>query len=120
MGAPTGEAQEGVFDQSIFQGVEGYGAESPRPPEHLRRIWYRVFKVQQFVVDRNPQRLERPCRGVETPGPRSPWDRAGDDVRQRCRRPDRSGPGDRARDPPPETPPPPPPDPITPPPLPPS
>src|SRR5207247_10481922 len=52
-GAPTGEAQEGVFDGSIFQGVEGNGAESTRLPEYLRRSWYGVFKVRQFVVHRD-------------------------------------------------------------------
>ena len=45
-GAPTGEAQEGMFDGSIIQGVEGNGAESTCHPECLRRIWNCLFKVQ--------------------------------------------------------------------------
>ncbi len=38
-GAATGEAQVGVFEDSIFQGVEGDHAESTPLPERPHRIW---------------------------------------------------------------------------------
>src|SRR6185436_20526739 len=78
--AGVGETPEGRLDEAVLKGVKGDDAESPARRQEIGAFRESGLEAPQLVVDRDPDGLERPGRGMDPV--RSPVrrDRGGDQV----------------------------------------